>query len=428
MNYELSFLHDMCQNYTILYAEDDEQTQEGMATILKRIFKTVHLASNGEVALSLFQKHKPHLVITDIQMPKLNGLDLSKAIKELSPQTPIIITTAFNEERYFITAIENGIDSFLFKPIDKQKLFQTLIKTIAHLDHETKAKELDALKKMEEINQASEESIQTLSNLFPSPALFYKDNQLIFVNTQAKKTFEAIELETISQETLFVSRFNIKKDKRQKIKFPTSSGLNRIYYVYSNALFVGADLELVQAYIFMDITITEYQKIRLNAHDMPLRKQPSKIISETSDALPQSLSASDFIKTLSVDALYNVNGLVELQDFVVNFVYDYQANPQESLRAKITELYLCYAKTMQNLHAFDEQGRLLHDTARCIMTLHLEAQETQELASVLLHLSQCLFAWYETLFVSKSAKDIHHLDEAITASCLQIKRLGLCKT
>lgn len=102
MSHELSLLHDLCHPYTVLYAEDDEQTQEGMAVILKRLFKTVYLAPNGEVGLSLFQEHTPHLVITDIQMPKLNGLDMSKAIKELSPQTPIIITTAFNDEHYFI--------------------------------------------------------------------------------------------------------------------------------------------------------------------------------------------------------------------------------------------------------------------------------------------------------------------------------------
>ena len=174
MSHDLSLLHTMCCNYTVLYAEDDEQTQESMANILKRLFHTVHLAPNGEVGLELFNKHHPHLVITDIQMPKLNGLDMSKAIKEVAPETPIIITTAFNEECYFLSAIEHGVDSFLFKPIDKQKLFQTLLKTVSQIAYEAKAKELAMLKKIEEINHASIESIQNLSNLFPFPALFYQ--------------------------------------------------------------------------------------------------------------------------------------------------------------------------------------------------------------------------------------------------------------
>ena len=421
MNEELLQLQVMCGAYSVLYAEDDAQTQESMAVILKRIFKTVYLAPNGAVGLEVFQEHTPDLVITDIQMPKMNGLDMAKAIKERAPKTPIIITTAFNEERYFLSAIENGIDSFLFKPIDKQKLFQTLTKTIRQIAYEAKAKELEALKKVEEINQASEESIQNLSNLFPFPALFYKDNTLIFVNTHARKTFEKVELDNISQETAFVSRFNLTKDKKQKIKLPTASGLNRIYWVYPNALFVGADLALVQAYIFMDVTVMEYQKIRLNAYSLPSLKKRQETQKAPQRESAQHTHAQNFIKTLSFDTMHTLDELLELQDFVVNFAYDYQANPHDSIRAKLAEVYLSYAKTLQCLEGFEELGNAVHSAANFLVKLHLDARKTQQLSLFLISLSEYVYEWYHTLFTTKSASDIHYLDDAILASCLQME-------
>ena len=417
MNHELSLLHDMCHPYTVLYAEDDEQTQEGMAAILKRLFKTVYLAPNGEVGLALFQEHKPHLVITDIQMPKLNGLEMSKAIKELSPQTPIIITTAFNEERYFLSAIENGVDSFLFKPIDKQKLFQTLIKTISQIAYEAKAKELETLKKIEEINHASIETIQNLSNLFPFPTLFYQDNRLIFINTEALKTFAEIGLEAISQETLFVSRFNLSKDAKQKIKLPTSGGLNRIYWVYPNALFVGADLSLVQAYIFIDITLMEYQKIRLNAYSLPYVQKHS----ESSKSPTAGLSAHNFIATLQKSHQEEIATLRELQDFIVNFAHDYHTHPTDAIRAKIIEIYACYAKIMQTLSAFQPVGETLQKTVDFLVTLTLDTRKAQQLSLFLISLSEYLFEWYHSIFVAKTAANIHHCDDAIIASCFQMQ-------
>lgn len=416
MNHELSLLHDLCHPYTVLYAEDDEQTQEGMAVILKRLFKTVYLAPNGEVGLSLFQEHTPHLVITDIQMPKLNGLDMSKAIKELSPQTPIIITTAFNDEHYFISAIENGVDSFLFKPVDKQKLFQTLIKTVSQIAYEAKAKELATLKKIEEINHASIESIQNLSNLFPFPALFYQDNRLIFINTEAMKVFSEIGLDAIAQETLFVSRFNLSKDTKQKIKLPTSSGLNRIYWVYPNALFVGTDLSLVEAYIFIDITIMEYQKIRLNAYSLPNVQKNSELSSTSTSGL----SAHTFIASLHRSHLEEIDVLRELQDFIVPFAHDYHARPNDAIRAKIIEIYTCYAKTMQTLSEFYPLGESLQKTADFL----IKTPDTR-LSLFLISLSERLFEWYHSIFVTKTATNIHHYDDAIMALCAQMRSEGI---
>lgn len=255
---DLKQLNALCNQLTILYAEDDLETRDGVSATLRRIFKEVYTADDGTIGFELFKEHLPDIVVTDIQMPHCNGIEMSKAIKALSPKTPIIITTAFNEEAYLLQAIENGIDSFIIKPIDKEKLFHVLSKNINRICDEKKARELEKRQKIAEINYSSEESVQELANLLPFPTLFYKDNKLIFINTTAAKMLEEVHIESINQETAFVSQFAITKDKRQKIKLSTINDSIKSYWLYSNGFFIGIDYELVQTYIFIDIpNITE---------------------------------------------------------------------------------------------------------------------------------------------------------------------------
>ncbi len=248
---DLKKLNELCNQFTILYAEDELQIQEEVAKTLRRIFKEVYTADDGDMGLKLFGEHHPDMVLTDIQMPRLTGLEMAKAIKEISPHTPIIIATAFNEDRYFIEAIEEGIDSFLLKPIDKDKLFQALLKNIGYLAYQKKAKELEERQKIDEINHASEESIQALANLFPFPSLFYKNNRLIFINTTAENMLKEMPIESVEQETAFVSQFHITKDNKQKIKLYTKEGQSKAYWIHPNAFFIGVDNDLVQTYIFI---------------------------------------------------------------------------------------------------------------------------------------------------------------------------------
>lgn len=254
MHNDLKLLREICKNYTVLYAEDDIAAQEEIRRTLKRIFKEVYVAPDGKIALELFQQYQPDIIITDIQMPHMSGLELARNVKELSPTTPVILTTAFNEEQYFIKAIEEGIDSFILKPIDKEKFFNTILKNITQIDYQKKARESEEHQKIIDINQASEESIQSLANLFPFPAIFYKNNNLIFINTAAEKMLEEVKIESIQQETSFVSQFQIIKDDKQKIKLHTTNGLTKIYWIHPNAFFIGVDFDLVQTYIFVDIT------------------------------------------------------------------------------------------------------------------------------------------------------------------------------
>ncbi|MBS4096974.1 MAG: EAL domain-containing protein [Sulfuricella sp.] len=116
----------LLKKFTVLYVEDDGDIRDQLAHFLKRRVGTLHVATNGQEGLEAFQAHRPDIVVTDILMPVMDGLKMAEQIKELSPATPIIVTTAFNETKFFLHAIDIGIDKYVIKPVNTDLLAEVL--------------------------------------------------------------------------------------------------------------------------------------------------------------------------------------------------------------------------------------------------------------------------------------------------------------
>jgi len=102
---------------SILYVEDDLGIRQALSTTLDMWAKKVYLAENGEKGLELFKKHKPDVIISDVKMPKLNGIEMVKEIRKLDENIPIIFTTAHNESGFLHEAIELHVNHYILKPI-----------------------------------------------------------------------------------------------------------------------------------------------------------------------------------------------------------------------------------------------------------------------------------------------------------------------
>jgi len=109
----------------ILYVEDDEAIMASFSKILKKVFNNVITASNGVEGLETFKAHKDEIdfVITDIKMPKMDGIDMSGEIKKIDPDMPCILTTAHGEYEYFLRADDVGIYRYIQKPLNVNELF-----------------------------------------------------------------------------------------------------------------------------------------------------------------------------------------------------------------------------------------------------------------------------------------------------------------
>lgn len=113
---------------TILYAEDDIGIRDQIAHYMGRKCARLILAKNGREALELYHTEHPDIIVSDIMMPEMDGLELATSIKAISPATPIIMTTAFNDIEYLVRSIEIGIDDYVLKPVNLEKLQSALLK------------------------------------------------------------------------------------------------------------------------------------------------------------------------------------------------------------------------------------------------------------------------------------------------------------
>ncbi len=122
----------MLENFTILYVEDEIELQNIVASLLKNFFKEVFLAEDGQKGLELFKQNseKIDLIVTDINMPRLNGLEMCEQIRETSKEVPIIITTAYNDNNFLHKSIELGVSQFVTKPINVHTLVQIIKKVL----------------------------------------------------------------------------------------------------------------------------------------------------------------------------------------------------------------------------------------------------------------------------------------------------------
>ncbi len=120
-------------NLTLLYAEDDPESRKNYAFVLEEYFSEVYLAEDGREALDLYHEKKPDVLLLDISMPFINGLDVAKAIRTTNKDIPIIMLTAHADQEKLLTAIPLGLSKYLLKPIDDRSLTETVMKAIREI-------------------------------------------------------------------------------------------------------------------------------------------------------------------------------------------------------------------------------------------------------------------------------------------------------
>jgi len=129
---EYSKLYNLTKKFNILYVEDDKKFREKTLEVLEYFFTNIDTASNGEDAyqkyleyFTLNQKNYD-MVITDITMPKLNGLELTKKIYAYNPDQLVIVISAYDSADYLLEFVNIGIEHFLVKPFELESIFEVL--------------------------------------------------------------------------------------------------------------------------------------------------------------------------------------------------------------------------------------------------------------------------------------------------------------
>ena len=118
------------KNHSILYVEDEPEIQKNIREYLESYFGTVHIASDGREALTLYEEHHPDALLLDINLPFLSGLELAQQIRKKDQTVKIVMLTAHTEKEKLLTATELKLTKYLIKPI-APKLFKETMELLA---------------------------------------------------------------------------------------------------------------------------------------------------------------------------------------------------------------------------------------------------------------------------------------------------------
>ena len=99
----------MKHNISILYVEDENSVREMLSRFISRFCETIYLAEDGAKGLEIYKENEVDIVISDIKMPNMNGIDMVAAMKEINPKQLVIFTTAHIDSEYLFKAIYPSI-------------------------------------------------------------------------------------------------------------------------------------------------------------------------------------------------------------------------------------------------------------------------------------------------------------------------------
>jgi DNA-binding response OmpR family regulator len=194
-------------NLNILYVEDEKGIRDNLKYYLETSFKKVFTASNGQKGIQIFKKEFSNidLIITDIHMPIISGLEMIKEIKTIDAKIPFLITTAYNDKEYLLEAIELGVTNYLTKPIDIDILFDK-IESTATISYEQKLVN-KLVKKMSTSSSLNIEDFfkkfdEELNNITDTHILLYDNFKYCFKEKIIKKENSFIKLN--NQEILLI--------------------------------------------------------------------------------------------------------------------------------------------------------------------------------------------------------------------------------
>ncbi|PHR58554.1 MAG: REC domain-containing phosphodiesterase [Arcobacter sp.] len=159
MNVLIDELKKYGKRIRVLYVEDNEEARKYTLEMLERFFNNVTTAVDGEDALEKFKASTYNLVLTDINMPNMNGIELIRHLKDINKDISVLVLSAHDEVDYFVETIKLGIDGYLLKPLEPKQFITTLYKSLTKIILQEES--LVYKQRLESMNEELEEKVKT---------------------------------------------------------------------------------------------------------------------------------------------------------------------------------------------------------------------------------------------------------------------------
>lgn len=182
MNEKIKKINSLSDNISVLYVEDNLGLSKNMQALLSRIFKDVLIAHDGQEGYAEYLHSRPKIVITDINMPGMNGFEMIAKIHEVESDCKIIILSAYDEKKHLYKAIELGVFAYLHKPAKAPQLINTLHDAVLSIQKEENSRIF--------LNQ-----LQNIFNYQNNIVVMVQKNEFVLINKRFNEFFgiESIE-------------------------------------------------------------------------------------------------------------------------------------------------------------------------------------------------------------------------------------------
>lgn len=167
---------EILKDISVLYVEDENDVREFTSKLLGSLLKNVYTAKHGIDGLEIYKENQENidLIISDINMPQMNGLEMCEEIRKINHEIPIVITSAHNDSNFLRKAIEVGVNTYAMKPIDLYQLIESIIKAMEPIILKRKLIELNL-----SLESKIEQEIKKIKSILDA-----QDNIIIVTNKE----------------------------------------------------------------------------------------------------------------------------------------------------------------------------------------------------------------------------------------------------
>ena len=218
---------------SLLYVENESKTRERFLDIVSSLIKNIYLAKDGNEGLVLYREHKPDIVVTNLTLPYMNGIEMVRKIKAISNETHFIMTAAKNDLNYILDSIDAGVGRFILKPPTKEKLISEIMQCAKFVMQRKKIEQQD--EHISELTSAVENGPDALIITDSKGTIEYVNPKFIAISGYSKeeaigKTLDILKSEEADPDTYKQFWNSVKSGGRWQGKLANRKKNGEVYW------------------------------------------------------------------------------------------------------------------------------------------------------------------------------------------------------